>query len=136
MMEYLGIDICIVNGMECIIVEDSEVIDDTTLRVKARPAFVDDPDLYFDVEVNKRIFDGYYDIVPDLKTLMTIDREEDRDLVYCDFAYAITCASSQGSEWPKILVIDEMPKWRPEYKYFMYTAATRASVSVDVLLDQ
>ena len=41
-----------------------------------------------------------------------------------DYAYAITCHKSQGSEWPKVLVIDQAfgdppNRWR-------YTAATRA----------
>lgn len=46
---------------------------------------------------------------------------------YCDFAYCITCHKSQGSEWDKVLVVDEpmgrvwdMTRWR-------YTAVTRAS---------
>lgn len=43
-----------------------------------------------------------------------------------DYAYAITCHKAQGSEWPKVLVVEErcplweMPRWR-------YTAVTRAS---------
>lgn len=55
--------------------------------------------------------------------------EPDRALwraTHWDYAYAITCHKSQGSEWPKVLVIEEkcplwaMPRWR-------YTAVTRAS---------
>lgn len=45
-----------------------------------------------------------------------------------DFAYAITCHKSQGSEWDKVLVIDQAfgtppNRWR-------YTAATRAKASL------
>lgn len=40
-----------------------------------------------------------------------------------DYGYAITCHKSQGSEWPRVLVVDEAfgekPRWR-------YTAITRA----------
>lgn len=45
---------------------------------------------------------------------------------YWDYAYAITCHKSQGSEWPRVLVLEEkcplweMPRWR-------YTAVTRAA---------
>lgn len=46
---------------------------------------------------------------------------------YFDYAYAITCHKSQGSEWPTVMVVEEsagklwsMPRWR-------YTAITRAS---------
>jgi exodeoxyribonuclease-5 len=47
-----------------------------------------------------------------------------RNVVALDYAYAITCHKSQGSEWPRVLVIDEAfgqppNRWR-------YTAATRA----------
>ena len=51
-----------------------------------------------------------------------------RDLVALDYAYAITCHKSQGSEWDRVAVIDEAfgdspNRWR-------YTAATRAAVSL------
>ncbi len=48
------------------------------------------------------------------------------DVVLADWAYAITCHKSQGSEWPRVVVIDEQcsawdaTRWR-------YTAITRAS---------
>ena len=67
---------------------------------------------------------------------MLIDKEQDYNSVFCDFAYCITCNTSQGSEYDHILVIDEIPKHRPEYFNWLYTAVTRASKSVDVLLDQ
>ena len=51
-----------------------------------------------------------------------------RDCGYFDYAYAITCHKSQGSEWDSVLVVDEwvppaiwdMSRWR-------YTAITRAA---------
>lgn len=43
-----------------------------------------------------------------------------------DYAYAITCHKSQGSEWPSIAVINETCDiW--DQKRWLYTAATRAS---------
>jgi ATP-dependent exoDNAse (exonuclease V) alpha subunit len=45
-----------------------------------------------------------------------------------DFAYAITCHKAQGSEWDKVLVIEErFPFNRIEHARWLYTAATRAS---------
>lgn len=49
-------------------------------------------------------------------------------VIYTDYAYAITCHKSQGSEWDRVLVVDEwippalwdMARWR-------YTAITRAA---------
>lgn len=49
-----------------------------------------------------------------------------KNVVIADYGYAITCHKSQGSEWDRILVIEEpsdhwsMARWR-------YTAATRAA---------
>lgn len=44
------------------------------------------------------------------------------------FAYAITCHKAQGSEWPKILTIEErFPFDKVEHARWLYTAATRAS---------
>jgi exodeoxyribonuclease-5 len=45
-----------------------------------------------------------------------------------DFGYAITCHKSQGSSWPKVVIIDE---YRMDDKTrWLYTAITRASESV------
>lgn len=44
------------------------------------------------------------------------------------FGYAITCHKSQGSEWDKVLVIEErFPFDKKEHQRWLYTAATRAS---------
>ena len=44
------------------------------------------------------------------------------------YGYAITCHKAQGSEFPKVLVIEEsFPFDRNEHKRWLYTACTRAS---------
>ena len=44
------------------------------------------------------------------------------------YAYAVTCHKAQGSEWNKVLVIEEtFPFDRTEHARWLYTAATRAS---------
>jgi len=136
MIEYMGIDICIVNGLECVVLEDAEVINENQIRVKAKPTFVDDDNIFFEVDCNRGPFESYKEFVPDIKTMMNIDRDMELGSLFCDFAWALTVTSSQGSEWGNVLVIDEMPRWRPEYYRFMYTGVTRASKSVDVMLDQ
>lgn len=53
-----------------------------------------------------------------------------RAIVPLEFAYgyAITCHKSQGSEWDKVLVIEEnFPFNREEHARWLYTACTRAS---------
>lgn len=43
------------------------------------------------------------------------------------YAYAITCHKAQGSEWPKVLVLEEQfPFDREGHARWLYTAATRA----------
>jgi hypothetical protein len=45
-----------------------------------------------------------------------------------DFGYAITCHKAQGSEWDKVLVIeDKFPFDKTEHARWLYTACTRAS---------
>ena len=47
------------------------------------------------------------------------------------YGYAITCWKAQGSEWEKVLVIEEnFPFDKEEHKKFLYTAITRASDKV------
>jgi exodeoxyribonuclease-5 len=58
---------------------------------------------------------------------VTFSRENKSGAVRVEDGYAITCHNSQGSEWPKIAVIEEMLAdacWR-------YTGATRAQNQVD-----
>ena len=59
---------------------------------------------------------------------------EDRSLVLnaipmeFTYAYAITAHKSQGSEWDKVLVIEEkFPFNKVEHARWLYTACTRAS---------
>lgn len=44
------------------------------------------------------------------------------------YGYALTCHAAQGSEWDKVLVVEEsFPFDKEEHKRWLYTAATRAS---------
>lgn len=44
------------------------------------------------------------------------------------YGYAITCHKSQGSEWDKVLVVEENFPFKPdEHKRWLYTACTRAA---------
>ena len=50
------------------------------------------------------------------------------------YAYAITTHKAQGSEWDKVLVIEEgFPFDREEHKHWLYTAATRAAKKLVIL---
>ncbi len=44
------------------------------------------------------------------------------------YGYAVTCHAAQGSEWDKVLVLEEsFPFQKDEHKRWLYTACTRAS---------
>jgi exodeoxyribonuclease-5 len=43
-----------------------------------------------------------------------------------EFGYAITCHTSQGSEWENVVVLNEVLNKQEHHKW-LYTAITRAS---------
>jgi exodeoxyribonuclease-5 len=47
-----------------------------------------------------------------------------------DYAYALTAHKAQGSEFPKVIVVDQGPR---EYRQWMYTALTRAQEAAVVI---
>lgn len=64
----------------------------------------------------------------DNKKDVEIPKIDRKPLVYADFGYAITCHKSQGSEWDKVIVIDQwMPPQVWDIKRWRYTAITRAA---------
>lgn len=50
-----------------------------------------------------------------------------------DYGYCITCHKSQGSEYDKVLVLEEMLK-ATEHKRWLYTAVTRAAKKLTLVL--
>lgn len=73
-------------------------------------------------------FARHYFDTPDEKP-----RYFDSDMVYAGFAYAITCHKSQGSQWDRVLVIDESRVFREDAARWLYTAVTRAAKHVTVI---
>lgn len=61
-------------------------------------------------------------------------RDRDSELVAATFAQAITCHSAQGSQWPRVAVVDEASVFRQAATSWRYTAATRAEQTC-LLLD-
>jgi len=50
------------------------------------------------------------------------------------YGYALTCHASQGSEWDKVLVLEEsFPFDKKEHQRWLYTAATRAATKLVLL---
>lgn len=57
----------------------------------------------------------------------------ERDKPHFAFGYAITCHKSQGSEWDKIVVLDESNVFHGASRQWLYTAITRAAEKVVIL---
>ena len=84
----------------------------------------------------------YGEIQMDTKEILTGERSLDNKSIYrlmrskrysslvpyeFTYGYAITCHKAQGSEWDKVLVIEEkFPFDKEEHARWLYTAATRA----------
>ena len=51
-----------------------------------------------------------------------------------DYAYAITCHKAQGSQWPRVCVIDQSRSFGDDAWRWLYTAITRAVESLTVVL--
>ncbi len=50
------------------------------------------------------------------------------------FGWALTCHKSQGSQWSNILVFDESSVFRDDARKWLYTAVTRASEKITVIV--
>jgi len=59
-----------------------------------------------------------------------LDWRERKKYSEFDFAYAITCHKSQGSQWNNVMVLDESSYFRENRAKWLYTAVTRAAEKV------
>ena len=96
--------------------------------------FISDSGMYFhSLEMDKKMIDtGEFSL--DWKTVYQLNRNpKTRDIPPLEFTYgyAITCWKAQGSEWDKVLILEEkFPFDKIEHQRFLYTAITRASEKV------
>lgn len=51
-----------------------------------------------------------------------------------DFAAAITCHKAQGSQYPRVCAFDESAAFREDRRRWLYTAVTRASSSLTLVI--
>jgi len=110
---------------------NSEIVDDEIINAKFRPDFIDNDDYFFDVRCNKNIFDSYHTITSYTDSIV----KDEEIIVDLDFGYASTVHKSQGSEWGKVLLIDEYNGPRADYCKWLYTGITRGKNSIDILIN-
>lgn len=51
-----------------------------------------------------------------------------------DWGYVLTCHKAQGSEWPHVTIVDDSRTFREDADRWLYTAITRASEGLHLLL--
>ena len=93
--------------------------------------FISDSGMYFsNMEMDKKMIETGEGSL-DWKTIFQLNKNpRTRDIPPLEFTYgyAITCHKAQGSEWDKVLVIEEkFPYPKEEHARWLYTAITRSS---------
>lgn len=63
-----------------------------------------------------------------------LPREARRGLQEFAFGYALTCHKAQGSQWSDVLIKDESATFREDRHRWLYTAITRASERVTIVM--
>lgn len=122
----------LVNGTPCICMGDANIFDgDATFPL----SFADDEDFQY---VDLRVFQGLFEEHFSLKAGKHTANERSsfrakKSAINMDWAFAITCHTAQGSQWPDVVVIDESDVFREEADRWLYTAITRAEKTLTVL---
>lgn len=98
----------------------------------------DEQSVYESISIDKeKLLTGEFSL--DWRDSYTLGRVREKygDLVPKEFAYgyALTCHKAQGSEWDKVLVVEEgFPFNKEEHARWMYTAVTRAAKKLTLVL--
>ena len=113
----------IFNGMMCEVISRGEEYD-ASIEYEIKTEL--------DNTIKVKILRAHFDVYNDKEALNNVKWWERRDSDEFDFGYAITVHKSQGSQWDRVLVMDDkFLGWKPqERKRWLYTAITRAAESV------
>lgn len=143
-IEYNEVPIYLINGLQGVVIENSkEIINDdlNLLNIKFVPDFINNEsrgDICFDVNCFQEVFKQYeIDVTKEafIETLCddSLDDETIGNIGILDYGYCITVHKSQGSEWNKVLVLNEFKGNQETYNRWLYTAITRAKKSVTIV---
>ena len=122
------------NGMSAIVEEVGKLMD-TYLELTVRTETQSEFDKPLKVNVMRVDFEEYHN--PEARKALRPWDFKGKQIA--DFGYAVTCHKSQGSQWPKVLVVEEnVLNWNkpgiPEARaQWLYTAITRASEQVTII---
>jgi exodeoxyribonuclease-5 len=79
-----------------------------------------------EIEPREMVFSGWA-LGTGVKMDWQVSSAHFRDLCVVDYGYAVTCHKSQGSEYDKVVVMNEAAPRLWEQKRWLYTAVTRAA---------
>jgi exodeoxyribonuclease-5 len=129
-MDFEDIPIFPVNGLIFVSLNTykNKTVDSFSLRYK--PEYIQSNKYYFDTKCDKICFDNYLNDID--KDPILID-DMDLENVLLDFAYCCTTHRAQGSEWNKVLLIDEFRGPSNVYSKWIYTAASRSREYIDIV---
>ena len=139
-------ELALVNGMTGIIHNPFETFRDAPRYVKMRDHRIpliqgefttDDGEIFSHVDMDKYMIETGEPFL-DWRESYALGRLRNKigDITPRAFTYgyAITCHKSQGSEWNKVVVLEEsFPFEKEEHKRWLYTAATRSSEKLVIL---
>lgn len=131
-IEYDNIQIFPVNGMELISIDSHYNITDNNFSLRFKPSFIESNNIYFDTECSKICFDHYLKDIQKDPVLVDENNTEDRSILF-DWGYAVSVHKSQGSQWNRVLILDEFKGPGDVYRKWLYTAITRAQKSCDIV---
>jgi exodeoxyribonuclease-5 len=133
-LDYENILLFPVNGMSMITLNKFSYVDDINFSLKFKPSFIEKNNNYFEANCSKLCFDNYLgDIDKDPILISENDSDDDFSSVIFDWGYSVSVHKSQGSQWNKILIIDEFQGPQDVYSKWLYTGITRAVLSCDIV---
>ena len=124
-----NVSIDLVNGIDLIALSDAKpIVGRNYFLIDYKPSFIKETDDYFfETKVALDIFKN-----PKMPLEEFDETSVAPDTVLLDYGYAYTVHKSQGSEWERVLVIDEFVGSQEMYNRWLYTAITRAKKEVTI----
>lgn len=117
----------LVNGLIGI-AKNPKILSDQYIRKKISidfyPNFLDDTEIFKDLKIDKKLLDTGEPSI-NRTNFKKFPKKIPQEIQQFDYAYCITCHKSQGSQYNKVLVLEEHLK-TSNHKKWLYTAATRA----------
>lgn len=127
----------IFNGLFCEVRKVGELFDTT---IELTVAYETDPDTEHTYKFLRAPFEYYDEGKAAFDRLKTWDY---RGVQQADFGYCLTCHKAQGSQWPRVLIVEEnVFNWpgrngKPGYEErgrWLYTAITRAAEKCTIIM--